>query len=99
METGDEPAGVRRNVMRMLQFTTIPRRFHGRAVNVCFGRLTDPREQVAVKVFAMTVCAHVAEHNPDIARELTLILEDQLAYGSAGFRSRAMKILRRLEKK
>lgn len=98
VETADEPAGVRRNVMRMLQFATIPKRLHGRAVNACFARLMDPGEAVAVKVFAMTVCANIAEHNEEIARELVLVLEDQLPYGTAGFRSRAMKILRKLEK-
>lgn len=98
METGNEPSGVRRNVMRTLQFATIPKRHYGRAVNVCFALLQDPGEDVAVKVFAMTVCAQVAEHNADLARELAMVLEDQLPYGSAAFRSRASKILGRLEK-
>jgi hypothetical protein len=99
METAKEPVGVRRSVMRMLQFAEIPKRLHGRAVNACFARLMDPNEQVAVKVFAMSVCAQIAEHNDEIARELSLVLEDQLPYGSAGFTNRAMKILRRLKKK
>jgi hypothetical protein len=98
VETVDEPSGIRRSVMRMLQFASIPKRLHGRAVNACFARITDPDEAVAVKVFAMTVCANIAEQNEEIARELRLILEDQLPYGTAGFRSRATKVLRRLDK-
>lgn len=97
VETTREPAGIRRSVMRMLQFATIPKRFHGRAVNACFALLTDPREAVAIKVFAMTVCANIAEQNNEIARELKLVLEDQMPYGTAGFVSRAHKILRKLE--
>ena len=92
MESSDEPVGVRRSVMRMLQFATIPKKLHGRAVNVCFARLTDQGEKVAVKVFAMTVCAQVARSNAEIARELALVLEDQLPYGTAGFRSRSPKL-------
>ncbi|SRR5690606_1172815 len=96
LETNTEPEGVRRNVMRMLQFATIPKRLHGRAFSICMERLMDSGEAVAVKVFAMTVCAKIAEHNADIARELTIALEDQLPYGTAGFKSRASKILRKL---
>jgi hypothetical protein len=97
VETTDEPAGVRRSVMRMLQFAAVPKRLHGRAANACFARLTDPGEAVAVKVFAMTVCANIAEENKEIARELKMVLEDQMPYGTAGFVSRASKILRKLE--
>ncbi len=89
--------GVKRNIMRLLQFVDIPKRFQGKAVAVCF-ELMDTHEPIAVRVFAMTVLANIAKQQPGLKNELTVIIEDQLPYGSAGFVSRGRKILRELKK-
>lgn len=93
MEKGEGIVAARRGVMRALQFANIPQRYHARAINMCFNRLTDPRETVAVKVFAMTVAAGVAKENPELKKELAVVIEDQLPYASPGFRARAIKVL------
>jgi hypothetical protein len=84
---------VKRNILRLLQFIDIPISLQGVTAEVCFKFLQDTRQPIAVRVFAMTVLANIATRQPELKRELKVIIEDQLPYGSAGFRSRAMKIL------
>lgn len=88
---------VKRNIMRLLQFVEVPVKHQGPVIEHGF-RLMDPKEPVAVRVFAMTVVANLARQHPDLKKELKLVIEDQLPFGSAAYRSRSKKILRQLEK-
>lgn len=88
---------VKRNIMRLLQFAEVPVKYQGPVIEHGF-RLMDPKEPVAVRVFAMTVVANLARQHPDLKKELKLVIEDQLPFGSAAYRSRSKKILRQLEK-
>ena len=87
---------VKRNTMRLLQFILIPKRHHGRVGNLCFDYLQDPKVAVAIRVFSMTVLANISVDQPDIKKELKLILEDHLPFGTAAFKSRATKVLKAL---
>lgn len=87
---------VKRNTMRFLQFCTIPRALHGNVADLCFQYLESKKEAVAVKVFAMTVLSNLIENEPDLKKELRIILEDQLPYASAGFTVRAHRVLKAL---
>jgi hypothetical protein len=89
---------VKRNIMRLLQFIDVPKKFHGRVAEVGFQFLQDKKETVAVQVFAMSALADIVKHEPDLANELRTILEDRLSYATAGFRSRASKVLKELRK-
>jgi len=89
---------VKRNTVRLLQYVVIPGKLQGLAVDLCFQYLIDPKEPIAVRVFSMTVLANIAEDKPDLKRELLLVLEDQLPYGSAGFISRARRTIKKLNK-
>jgi hypothetical protein len=86
---------VKRSIVRLLQFVDVPKRLQGAVANACFAYVADPAEAPAIRVFSMTVADNLSRSNPDLQRELRLILEDQLPYASAGFVSRAKKILKR----
>lgn len=88
---------VKRNIMRLFQFVDIPKRYQGQTIGHCF-QLMDPKEPVAVRVFAMTVLANLTRQHPDLKKELKLTIEDQLPFGSAAYLSRSKRILRQLEK-
>ena len=92
------PVAYKRNVLRILQNHEIPEPLWGHAAEQCFGFLNDTSEPVAVKVFSMTVIHNLTKDIPELAHELKIILEDQFDYGSAGFQSRARKILKALQK-
>ena len=87
---------VRRNTMRLLQFIEIPKSYHGRVADICFEYLQDPTVAVAIRVFSMTVLTNIIRDQPDMKKELRLILEDQLPYGTAAFKNRGMKVLKTL---
>lgn len=86
---------VKRNCIRMLQDVKIPKQYSGAIMNYCFQYLESPTEAVAVKVFSMSVLANMAKDYPEIIPEIKLLIEDQLPEQSAGFKSRAKKILHR----
>lgn len=99
METPGVPIAVRRNVVRLLQHITVPPALQGAVMNSCFAFLADSQETVAVRCFSMTVLANLAREYPDITPEISLIIYDQLEHSpTAGFRSRARKVLQQLEK-
>ncbi len=93
---GDVHVAVKRNTLRVLQDIKIPKDLWGIIVDICFRILKSSEEPIAVKVFGMTVLHNIVKEEPDLKNELKLILEDQLPYGSAGFKSRASKILKTL---
>lgn len=90
---------VKRNTMRLLQYVQVPKNLQGLAADTAFRFLHDPKEPIAVRVFSMTVLAHLSREVPELKKELLLILEDQLPYGSAGFVSRAKKVIKELSGK
>jgi hypothetical protein len=91
---------VRRNILRLFQFVSLPKKHHGKLLNICFNFLTSRKEPVAVRVFAMAVIHNIlkATGSSELSKELKIILEDELPLASAGYRSRASKILRDLNR-
>lgn len=92
------PVAVKRNVVRVLQYLPIPEALHGEVMDQCFALLADPKENVAVRAFSMTVLGRLALEYPEISNEIKLVIEDELLNGnpSPGFRSRAKKVLKAL---
>jgi len=85
---------VKRNTLRLLQGITIPERFHGEIMSLCFDYMNSPAEPVAIKVFSMTVLKNLSVQYPEIKQELKTVIEDRWDHESAAFRSRAKKILK-----
>lgn len=92
LDMKDAHGAVKRNILRLLQDIEIPKKLYGVVTDRCFSFL-DPKEPIAVKVFAMTVLSNIAKNEPDLKKELRIVIEDQLPYASAGFLSRARKVL------
>lgn len=87
---------VKRNTIRLLQFIDIPARNRGQVIALCFEYLENKKEPVAVKACSMTVLSRIVRDEPDLQKELRILIEDQLPYASPGFRVRAMKTLNEL---
>jgi hypothetical protein len=89
---------VKRNVMRLMQFIDIPPALAGLAFEKAFTLFSDTGEPIAVRVFSMQVMADVAMMEPELKNEVIVAIEDQLPYGSTGFRNRANKLLKKLKR-
>jgi hypothetical protein len=90
------PIAVKRNTVRLLQYITIPERFHGTVMDICFKYLASSDETVAVKVFSLTILQNLSRIYPDIKSELKLIIEERWNHETVAFRNRAKKILKDL---
>jgi hypothetical protein len=85
---------IKRNTVRVLQDVEIPENLHGTMADIAFSYLQNSAEAVAIKVFSMTIIDNLTKKYPELKDELCFILEEQMPFQSAGFRSRAGKILK-----
>jgi hypothetical protein len=85
---------IKRNTVRILEHTEIPKRYHGEVMDICFGFIQSPTEAVAIKAFSLTVIANLLPLYPEIRNELKLIVEERWEHETAAFRSRARKALK-----
>jgi hypothetical protein len=86
---------VKRHSLRILQFITIPKKYEGFVMNLCFNFIQDITEKPAAKVFSLIVLENLQKQYPEIKEELLLIVETQMPFESAGFRNRGKKMLKR----
>jgi hypothetical protein len=99
MKEKNVPTAVKRNVVRVLEDMAIPKKLHGAVMEACFQFLADPKETIAVRCFSMTVLTNLSKEYPEIKNELRAMIEGILVQkASAGFRTRARKVLIELEK-
>ena len=89
---------VKRNTLRVLRYVEIPEDLMGIAADLCFKFLLSGKEPVAIKVHAMDILFSIVKVFPELKEELKVAIEDQLPFGSAGFKNRGGKILKALEK-
>lgn len=93
----DATVAVKRNTLRLLQFIDIPVKTQGQVAELCFQFLSDKKETIAVHVFAMSVLFKLTRAIPEFGNELKILIQDRMPYATAGFRSRANKILKKLD--
>jgi hypothetical protein len=86
--------GVVRNIVRLLQFVDIPKRYHGQVMSTCFDFVADVETAPAIKASSLTILENLSKVYPDIRAELKLIIEERWQYESAAFKARAKKILK-----
>jgi hypothetical protein len=93
LERQNQHEAVKRHTLRILQCIDIPKKHHGAVMNMCFDFIQNIAEKPSVKVFSLIVLENLAKQYPDIKAELDLTIETQMPFESAGFKSRAKKIL------
>ncbi len=90
---------VKRNVMRILQWVTIPEEYETDLLDIGFAYLQDAEEAIAIKAFTMTVLRRICERYPELANELILQIEIIVnANLSAGLTNRGQHELKKLNK-
>ncbi len=62
-------------------------------LNQCFDYLVSNDFPIAVQVFSMQILYNLSEEIPEIGEELCRILEEKMPDASAGYRSRARRII------
>ena len=67
---------VKRNTVRLLQDIVIPKKYHGKLVDICFKFILSQTQPLAIRAFAISVAANICKSYPELKNELLLILND-----------------------
>ncbi len=86
---------VRRNVVRLLQYVEIPKNLLGKVYSHCIDLIDDVNEPVAVRAFAVTVATEIAKSEPELIKELQLVIKKHLPHTTIAFHKRSLDILSR----
>ena len=92
-ERDDVHDAVRRNTMRLLQYVDVPAKLKSRVYELCLKLISDPKQPVAVKVFAITTAHRIAGTERPLMDELALTVREQLTHNSVAFAKRAREVL------
>lgn len=91
-------SSLKRNILRILQCTEIQEDWMGGLYDNCFGFLGNPKEEIAIRAFAMVVLYNISNHFPELKPELKAMIESVLEEPqvSPGVRSKSNHILKKL---
>ena len=81
---------------KLLTFHPVTDKLDGDFINVCFDMLISPNVAVAIKVHAMQLVFNISEVYPELKPELKIVIQEQIPNNTAGFKSRANKLLKKL---
>jgi len=99
LATGDLRSETQtRAVARTVSMLELTEDQMGQLVDVCFTRMLSGTEAIAIKVHCMQILANIVEKIPELAGELQVAIESRMNNESAGFKSRARKVLKQLQK-
>jgi hypothetical protein len=93
LERDDVHTGAHRNILRMLQFVDIPSRHRGRLFDICTRFLDDLSRPVAVRVFALSVAAKIADGEESLINELRVLADKSIPHSTIALRVRANRVL------
>ena len=93
MNRPDLHDAIRRNGLKALELSPIAEKYYGQLANVCFRFISSGKEPIAIKAYSIGILDKIGDEIPEIRKELKLVLQDIMPYESAGFQSRARKVL------
>ena len=92
--------GAHRNMIRAMEFCTLPEALHGAITDRMFTIMQDPSEAIAMRASSITVAMRMVGLYPELSSEFKLVLEEMLRTSPGpAVRSRAKKALRVLDRK
>lgn len=90
--------GYKRGFSKLIAVCGFPEELEGELVELMFSYLNDSNSDIAVKVFSMQALANICNKYPELSQELISSIENQYEHGTAAFKSRANKLVPKLEK-
>lgn len=91
--------GTIRSLLRLLCRYEIKKKEQGILIDLCFNYLVSELYPVAVKVHAMQIIYNHVLIYPELKEELVTVIRDQVGNNSVGFKSRGMRLIKKLEGK
>lgn len=84
---------VKRNIMRAWQWVKLPQELVPDIADIAFRLFSNPAEDIAVKVFSMTVLESCLQFIPEMKEEVLFIIEKDLPHGTAAYQVRAARFM------
>ncbi len=85
---------VKRNSTKILLLIEVPENLKGVTIDIMFSLLLDKKQPVAIKANVLSILHKLCKNEPDLIREIKLIVEDQMPYASQAFTGRASKLFK-----
>lgn len=76
----------------------IPEDYKGELYDLSIAWIGSPIKPIAIRIFCMDIAARIARPYPELKAELRQVIEEQMSWGSAGYKSRGKRIIKRLQK-
>jgi hypothetical protein len=87
---------VKRNIVRLLQYVTIPKKYQGIVMDACFNYMADVNEAIAVKASSISVLENLSRLYPEIIPEVKTIIDERWDHETSAFRHRAKRFLKKM---
>ena len=88
--------GVHRSLSKMLSKLPIDEEYSGTLYDLCLSYIGNPSIHVAIQVHCMEIAGNIAAPYPELRGELVKVIEEHWEEGSAGYRARGRKILKKM---
>ena len=98
LQRADVHDAAKRNVVRLLQFVEIPEKLAGKIFSICIDLIDEACEAVAIRVFAMSVAAKIADGERDLMNEIQIITEKHVPRSTAAFRALARQVFKKTKR-
>lgn len=89
-----ETGGVKRNLIRVWQFIIIPETILPEIADFALKFLADPKEDIAVRAFAITVLENCLKTIPELKDEVLFLLQRELQIAGPAIRVRANRFIK-----
>ncbi|MFK7922133.1 MAG: hypothetical protein AB8H47_09260 [Bacteroidia bacterium] len=89
---------IHRNLVKHLYRVPIDEDIEGELYDLAINKINNPQVEIAIRVHCMDVAWEIAKPWPELREELRLVIEGHIVDGSAGFKSRGKRVLKRIGK-
>ena len=89
--------GQKREIMKIILLFDVEEIEMGKAVNICFDILINPKEALAVRVHAMQILFNISKLEPDLKPELKDVIEIIIQEDSPALRGRGGMLLNKMK--
>jgi hypothetical protein len=97
LDLKDSHDALKRNVLRILQHEQIPEFYQAKMWDYCFHIMQSRKEPIACRAHAMSILTNLCDTYPELWNECLPFLQELTKSESAGLRSRANHVLRKVK--
>jgi hypothetical protein len=98
ISSSDTHPTITRNTLLIVQMVKLSPELAGKFYNLCYEQVNERGQMAATRVYAMSILANICETESALLEEVELLINQHFRSGSAGFKSQARHIRRKLER-